>query len=111
MKFSFLKFTVEVSIFEVTYLDLKIFKGPRFQSKGFLDTKIYTKPTETFQYLDRNSAHPLTTFKGFIKGEVLRYARLCNNETDFLEKRDARSQRNSYYETTTKRKLPLLKQI
>ena len=86
---SFLKFTVEVSNFEVTYLDLKIFKGPRFQSKGFLDTKIYTKPTETFQYLDRNSAHPLATFKGFIKGEVLRYARLCNNETDFLEKRDA----------------------
>lgn len=83
------KFTVEASNTEVTYLDLKIFKGERFRVSGFLDTKVYTKPTETYQYLDRNSAHPLATFKGFIKGEVLRYARLCNNENDFLEKRNS----------------------
>ena len=86
---NFLKFTVEISDTELTYLDLKIFKGPRFRTNGLLDTKIYTKPTETFQYLDRKSVHPLATFKGFIKGEVLRYARLCNNETDFIEKRNA----------------------
>ncbi|PIK37099.1 hypothetical protein BSL78_26069 [Apostichopus japonicus] len=85
----FLKFTVEISNTEVTYLDLKIFKGTRFETNGLLDTKVHTKPTETFQYLDRNSAHPLATFKGFIKGEILRYARLCNNETDFLEKKNA----------------------
>ena len=83
----FLKFTAEVSDFEVTYLDLKIFKGPRFHKEQLLDTKIHTKPTETFQYLERSSTHPLATFKGFVKGEVLRYARLCNNETDFIEKR------------------------
>ena len=85
----FLKFTADFSYTEVTYLDLKIFKGPRFIKEHRLDTKIHTKTTETFQYLERSSAHPLATFKGFIKGEVIRYARLCNSETDFLEKRNS----------------------
>lgn len=84
-----LKFTADISDKEVTYLDLKIFKGPRFLENSVLDTKVHTKPTETFQYLDRSSAHPLATYKGFLKGEVLRYARLCNNEADFIEKRDS----------------------
>ena len=26
-----------------------------------IDTQIFSKPTETYQYLERNSAHPLTT--------------------------------------------------
>ncbi|KAJ8039468.1 hypothetical protein HOLleu_17196 [Holothuria leucospilota] len=73
----------------LTFLDLKFFKGNKFHSSGFLDTKVYTKPTETFQYVDRNSAHSLATFKGFMKCEELRYARLCSNETDFLEKRNS----------------------
>ena len=60
---SSLKFTMEVSDNEVTYLDLKFFKDNKFQLGGILDTKVYTKPTETFQYLDQNSAHPLATFK------------------------------------------------
>lgn len=85
----FFKFTAEISSEEVTYLDLKIFKGERFRSCGILDTKVFTKSTETYQYLDRNSAHPLATFKGFIKGEVLRYARLCSNISDFQEKKDS----------------------
>ena len=88
-----LKFTREASFEEVTYLDLKIFKGNKFQSNATLDTKVFTKPTETYQYLDRKSAHPLATFNGFIKGEVLRYARLCSNVNDFIEKRDLFTQK------------------
>ncbi|KAJ8047410.1 hypothetical protein HOLleu_06399 [Holothuria leucospilota] len=80
---------MEASQESVTYLDLTIFKGKNFESHGQLDTKVYTKPTETYQYLDRTSAHPLATSKGFIKGEVLRYVRLSNNENDFVSKRDA----------------------
>ena len=84
-----IKFTMEASHESVTYLDLTIFKGKNFESHGRLDTKVYTKPTETYQYLDRTSAHPLSTFKGFIKGEILRYVRLSNNENDFVSKRNA----------------------
>ena len=81
-----IQFTAEVSENEVTYLDLTIFKGEGFRTTGILDSKVYTKATESFQYLDRNSAHPRATFNGFLKGEMLRYARLCSNETDLIEK-------------------------
>lgn len=33
------------------------------------------KPTETFMYLHRRSAHWNATFKGFIMGEIIRYKR------------------------------------
>ncbi|XP_038051962.1 uncharacterized protein LOC119724781 [Patiria miniata] len=81
-----LKFTFEASETSITYLDLTIFKGPRFLSTGTLDTRVFTKPTETYQYLERTSSHPNHVFKGFIKGEILRYARNTNNEDDFLQK-------------------------
>ena len=51
-----------------------------------LDTKVYTKPTETYQFLHRTSSHPPHVFKAFIYGETLRYARNTNNEDDFTQK-------------------------
>ena len=81
-----LKFTAEASLTEVSYLDILIFKGNRFAESGYLDTRTYTKPCETFQYLSRESAHPESCFKGFIKGETLRHLRLCNNRSDFNTK-------------------------
>ena len=66
---NFLKFTVQISDTEVTYLDLKIFKGPRFRTNWLLDTKIYTKHTETFQYLDRKSVHTSPLSKALLKGK------------------------------------------
>ena len=81
-----LKFTYEASETQITYLDLTIFKGSRFRESGILDTKVYIKPTETYQYLEKSSAHPPHVFNAFIKGETLRYARNTNNEGDFLEK-------------------------
>ena len=81
-----LKFTYESSYSEVNYLDINIFKGDRFAETNFLDTRTYSKPSETFQYLSRNSTHPESCFKGFIKGETLRHLRLCNNRQDFYEK-------------------------
>ena len=78
-----LKFTAEASFTEVSYLDILIFKGNRFANSRYLDTRTYTKPCETFQYLSRNSSHPKSCLKGFIKGETLRHLRLCNNRSDF----------------------------
>ena len=81
-----LKFTYEASKTSIDYLDLTIFKGKRFRETGILDTKVYTKPTETYQFLHRTSSHPPHVFKAFIFGETLRYARNTNNEDDFKEK-------------------------
>ena len=51
-----LKFTYEASKTSIDYLDLTIFKGKRFRETGILDTKVYTKPTETYQFLHRTSS-------------------------------------------------------
>ena len=80
-----LKFTYEASTTSINYLDLTIFKGNRFHTTGILDTKVYRKPTETYQYLHRKSSHPPHVFNAFIYGECLRYARNTNNPEDFQE--------------------------
>ncbi len=50
------------------------------------DIKCHTKPTETFQYLHRESSHPTSVFKSFIIGEMHRYLRNTNDETSFDHK-------------------------
>lgn len=78
----YFKFTHEISEKEIIFLDLKIYKGSRFQCNKILDTKIYFKPTNTFLYLHRGSCHNPHVFSGFIKGEVIRYIRNTNNDND-----------------------------
>ena len=69
------KFSYENSTQEITFLDVVVFKGARYHKENILDIKTHTKPTDTFQFLHRESCHPTATFNGFIKGEILRYAR------------------------------------
>ena len=80
------KFSYENSKQEITFLDVVVFKGARYHKLNILDIKTHTKPTDTFQFLHRESCHPTATFNGFIKGEILRYARTCNNTDDFTKK-------------------------
>ena len=61
-----LKFTFEYSDTSVNFLDVTIYKGNKFKSSNLLDTKSYSKKTESYQYLHRTSSHPPGTFKGFI---------------------------------------------
>ena len=74
-----LKFTYEISNKHINFLDTTLYKGARFHESNILDIKTYIKPTNTFQYLDRNSAHHPSVFKGFIKGETIRYLRNTND--------------------------------
>ena len=53
-----LKFTYEISDTRATFLDTEIYKGNNHKCHGTLDIKCHVKPTETFQYLHRNSCHP-----------------------------------------------------
>jgi hypothetical protein len=81
-----LKFTFEHSIQEVNFLDLTIYKGKNFKANGHLDTKVHTKPTDTFMYLEPTSAHPKHVFKSLIIGETIRYIRNSSHESDFRTK-------------------------
>ena len=77
--------TFEVSRSQVNWLDLTLFKGPRFRSTGVLDMKVYRKPTSKRMQLPRISHHPDSTFKAILTGEAKRILRCTNNKADWLE--------------------------
>ena len=82
-----LQFTYTASEKEVQFLDLVIYKGERFKTQNILDVRCFTKPTETWCYLDRSSCHSPAVFKGFIKAELTRYVRNCNNIASYETKK------------------------
>ena len=46
-----IKLTFELSHESLNFLDVTVFKGPRFAVKNILDTKVYFKPTDKHQLL------------------------------------------------------------
>ena len=80
-----LKFTFNISQHEMTFLDTTAYKGERFNESNILDFKSYIKPTNSFQYLHRESSHPTSVFKGFIKGECIRHLRNTSS-SDILQR-------------------------
>ena len=70
---------------ELEFLDVLVYKGKRFQSEGHFDTKVYFKPTDSHALLHKDSYHPKHTFGGIIKSQMIRFARICNQEQDFDE--------------------------
>ena len=53
-----IKFTEEILEQTMTFLDVTVHMGPRFETMGILDTDIYYKPTNNFLYLYGSSHHP-----------------------------------------------------
>lgn len=81
-----LKFTFEISDSRAIFLDTEVYKGVYHKTHGTLDIKCHVKPTETFQYLHRNSCHPPSVFRSFIVGEIHRYLRNTNNVSEYDNK-------------------------
>jgi len=65
----------------VSFLDLEISLNRITLSLYF---RVYTKPTNTFCYLDTKSNHPKHIFKNIIKSTLIRYRRICSSLSDFL---------------------------
>ena len=61
--------TVERSDSSVNYLDVTVYKGDRFRKTGRVDTKLFTKPTNTELHLPYSSFHPLSTFDSILYGQ------------------------------------------
>ena len=81
-----IKFTVEISESEATFLDTTIYKGERFkETSRILDVRTHFKPTEKFQYTHFKSSHPPGVKKGFVKGQALRLLRTNSSRTIFEE--------------------------
>ena len=80
-----IKFTAVISEQEITFLDTNVYKGVRFNTVSILEVKTRFKPTETFQYTEFTSCHPLGVKKGFIKGEALRLLHTNSSRSNFEE--------------------------
>ena len=73
--------TYTISPKEVVMLDVKLFKGPRFNSNGILDTCVFQKELNRYQYLPWISFHPRHVKLSFIRSELRRYMiRECSKE-------------------------------
>jgi hypothetical protein len=74
-----IKFTFTCNAKSSVFLDLEIFK-----SNQQIAFRVYQKPMNRFLYIPWSSAHPIGAKKGFIIGELTRYARNCTFKLDFL---------------------------
>lgn len=67
----------------IDFLDTTVYKGPRFSTTGQLDVKVFFKKTDTHALLYKSSFHPVHTFKGIVKSQLLRFWRICTQKQDF----------------------------
>lgn len=77
-----IKLKAEIQSTEINFLDVTLFKGDRFKQTGYIDTKVYFKPTDTHQLLHKQSYHPKHTFSGILKSQILRFDRICSSPRD-----------------------------
>ena len=73
-----LSFTHEASKNCIPFLDLKV-----KLIDGKLETDLYMKPTDHYQYLHCLSSHPKHTKHSIVYSQTLRVNRLCSLEEDF----------------------------
>ena len=76
-----IKFTMENSTESVNFLDVKVVK-----SNGRLITDLYSKPTDTHQYLHAKSCHRNSTKRAIPYGQAVRIKRICSSENTMKER-------------------------
>lgn len=78
-----LKFTFNDS--SINFLDVTVYKSSTFQVDQKLETKVFFKKTDTHALLYKTSFHPIHTYKGLVKSQLLRFYRICTKSEDFWE--------------------------
>lgn len=61
------------------FLDITI----EITDKNLIHTNVFQKPLNMYSYLPFHSYHTESHKKGFIKGEAIRYSRICSKKRDF----------------------------
>ena len=72
----YIKFTSSISSDQIPFLDVLI-----KLKDGILHTDLYTKPTDTFNYLHWSSCHPYHTKRSIPYSLAFRLIRICSSET------------------------------
>ena len=74
-----MKFEAEKSLTDVAILDVKvILKG------STIETTLYTKPTDSHNYINHASCHQKSCKDGIPYGQFLRLRRICSTELEFV---------------------------
>ena len=73
-------FTAETSTGHITFLDTMV-----LLEDDILHTDLYTKPTDTHQYLSPNSCHPKHCTTSIPYSQALRLRRICLRRKDFVK--------------------------
>ena len=76
-----IKFTAEWSTDRVSFLDTTI-----ILDAGTIHTDIYTKPTDTHQYLSPESCHPKHCTTSIPYSQSLRIRRICSRDEDYMKR-------------------------
>ena len=74
-----IKFTAEISSESVNFLDTSVHLNP----DGTLTSDLFTKPTDSHNYLLYNSSHPLHCKNSLPYSQFLRVRRICSSIKDF----------------------------
>ena len=77
---SSIKFTAEWSYESVSFLDVSVI----INKEGRIITDLYTKPTDTHQYLHRQSCRPRHCKSTIPYSQSLRLRRICSGDHDYL---------------------------
>ena len=77
-KHNTIKFDVKTSTKEIEFLDTMVY----IDENNILKTKLFTKTTDTHNYLHRKSAHPERLKKAIPYGQALRIRRICTKDSD-----------------------------
>lgn len=80
-----LNITWEITDNKAIYLDIMIYRGPRWRKNGIIDITTYFKPTNKLLYLPYNSSHPSHMKHGVAKGESIRLLRNNTNKENWIK--------------------------
>lgn len=79
-----IQFTFNIHPSSIPFLDLELFKGPRFLSSGVFDMRLYQKAMNKYLYIPYKSFHTAPMKHSFIYTELIRYIRNNNNIEDYV---------------------------
>ena len=82
-----IKITGSISTTSCIFLDLTIYKGPRFHTSGHLDLDVYQKPSNKFLFLPYGSYHHQHVFKGWVHSYIARLRLNCTDEDRYRLRR------------------------
>ena len=76
-----IKFTMDYSLRKIDFLDVTVTKS----DNGKLETNLYSKPTDTHQFLHATSCHQAACKNGIPYSQAIRLKRICSVETELIE--------------------------